>query len=214
MSRDVKRGYHSPLREAQARATRSSIRDAAHDLFFADGYAATTIKAIAQEAEVTPQTVYSQFKTKAGIAKEMLDVAIAGDEEPIPVASRDFFVRVLDDDIDGEERLRRYAHSCRRVLDGAGTAFEIIRRGADSDPELAEVWQVNQTARRDVVTTIVDRVLESDELRPGLRRAQAIDIVYLLHSPEVFNTLVEESGWSLDDYETWLGHSFCEQLLG
>ena len=214
MNQPVKRGYHSPRRAAQARATRSAIRAAAHDLFLADGYTATTIKAIADRAAVAPQTVYSQFGSKGAIAKEMLDVAIAGDEEPIPIAERDFFRRVQADGIDGAERLRRYAHSTRRVLDGAATAFEIVRRGADGDPELAELWESNQRVRRRVATDLVDRVLETDPLRPGLTHDQAIDLVYLLHSPEVFLVLVEESDWSLDAYEQWLANSFCEQLLG
>ena len=214
MSHSVKREYHSPLREAQARATRTAIRVAAHDLFLADGYAATTIKAIAERAEVSPQTVYSQFGTKAAIAKEMLDVAIAGDEEPIPIAQRDFFVRVNDDGIDGAERLGRYAHSCRRVFDGAGSAFEIVRRGADGDPELAALWENNQAVRRRVLTDLIGRVIDSDALRPELTVATAVDLAYLLHSPETFHILVEESGWSLDEYEDWLARSFCEQILG
>jgi hypothetical protein len=65
-----------------------------------------------------------------------------------------------------------------------------------------------------VVAALVDRVLETDQLRPELTREQAIDLAYLLHSPEVFHVLVEESGWSLDAYEQWLARSFCEQLLG
>ncbi len=214
MARPVKRTYNSPHREAQARATRNAIRVAAQDLFLSDGYGATTIKAIADRAEVAPQTVYSQFGTKAAIAKEMLDVAIAGDDEPIPIAERDFFIRVHEDGIDGCERLRRYAHSCRRVLDGAGSAFEIVRRGADGDPELAELWQTNQAVRRRVVAEIIDRVLETAAPRRGLDRDRAVDLAYLLHSPEVFHVLVEESGWSLDQYEEWLARSFVEQILG
>ena len=44
----VKTRYRSPLRDAQAAATRSSVLDAARDLFSADGYAPTTV------AEVRP----------------------------------------------------------------------------------------------------------------------------------------------------------------
>ena len=100
------------------------------------------------------------------------------------------------------------------MLDGAGTAFEIVRRGADGDPELAELWESNQLARRRVVTDLVDRVPETGSLRPDLTRDQAVDLVYLLHSPEVLHVLVEESGWTPDEYEAWLARSFCEQLLG
>src|SRR5262249_48744247 len=67
MSSIVKRPYHSPLRRAQAEETRNRILDAALRLFSGQGYAATTIAAIAAEAGVVPETVYATFRTKRGI---------------------------------------------------------------------------------------------------------------------------------------------------
>lgn len=209
----VKRSYNSPRRAAQARRTRAAIRRAAHDRFLADGYAATTITAIAAEADVAPQTIYGQFGTKAAIAKELLDVSIVGDEEPVPVAERPWFQRVLEDGIDGRERLRRYASAVRRIYSGAGTAFEIVRRGADSDAELAELWRKNQQARRGVVARILDAALEDAELRPGLTRDEAVDLFWVLHGPETFHQLCLDCGWTDDRYEAWLADALCEQLL-
>ena len=213
MPEAVKRAYHSPRRAAQARSTREAIRRAAHDLFVSAGYASTPITAIAAEAEVAPQTVYSQFGTKAAIVRELLDVSIVGDEEPIPVARRPWFQRVFDDGIDGHERLRRYASAVRRIYVGAGSTFEIIRRAADGDPDLAELWTANQRARRTVVTRILDAALADTELRHGLTRDEAIDLFWLLHGPEIFQLLTVECRWSPDRFEGWLGETFCEQLL-
>lgn len=213
MSPPVKRSYHSPRRAAQARSTRAAIREAARELFLREGYAATTITAIAGEAEVAPQTVYSQFGTKAAIAKELLDVSIVGDEEPVPVAGRPWFQRVFDDGIDGHERLRRYASAARRIYEGAGTAFEIVRRGADGDAELAELWRANQRARRDVVTRVLDAALADTDLRSDLTKDEAIDLFWVLHGPETFHLLCHDCGWTIDRYEIWLAEAFCEQLL-
>jgi AcrR family transcriptional regulator len=214
MSDVVKRQYHSPRRVAQAQGTREAIRRAAEELFAAEGYATTTITAIAAEADVAPQTIYSQFGTKAAIAKELLDVAIVGDEEPVPVAGRPWFQRVFDDGIDGQERLRRYASACRRIYSGAGTAFEIIRRGADSDGELAELWATNRRSRREVVGRILDAVLADSTLRADRTREEAVDLLWVLHGPEMFQFLAVDCGWSADRYEAWLADAFCEQLLG
>lgn len=213
MTGSVKRPYHSPRRAAQARSTRQAIRRAAHDLFVSDGYAATPITAIAEEAEVAPQTIYSQFGSKAAIVKELLDVSIVGDEEPVPVADREWFQRVFDPDIDGHERLRRYASAVRRIYVGAGSAFEIIRRAADGDADLAELWAANQQARRSVVSRILDAVLADTALRPGLSHDEAVDLFWLLHGPEVFNLLTVDCGWSADRFEAWLADTFCEQLV-
>lgn len=213
MTKAVKRQYHSPRRAAQARATREAIRRAAHTLFLAEGYAATTIVAIADEADVAPQTIYSQFGTKAAIVKELLDVSIVRDDEPVPVADRPWFQRVFDEGLGGHERLRRYASAVRRIYEGAGSTFEIIRRGADGDPELAELWATNQRARRMVVTRILDAVLVDSGLRTGVSRDEAVDLLWVLHGPEMFHLLTVECGWTSDRYESWLADTFCEQLL-
>ena len=52
MSQPAKR-YTSEIRDEQARRTRRAIVTAAHDLFLAQGYAATTIDAVAQAAHVS-----------------------------------------------------------------------------------------------------------------------------------------------------------------
>ena len=77
------RRYDSTRRQAQARATRLRIIEAATDLFVTHGYAATSIAAIADAADVAPQTIYAAFGTKAGLLGAAVDVAMAGDDEPI-----------------------------------------------------------------------------------------------------------------------------------
>ena len=208
-----KRSYNSPRREEQARATRTAIRHAAHDLFLAEGYAATTITAIADAAGVAPQTVYSQFGSKAALAKDLLDVSIVGDEDPVPVAERPWFRRVHEEGLTGHERLRRYAEAVRRIYVGAGSAFEIIRRGADSDTDLAELWGANRAARRQVVTDILDAALTAGELRSGLDHQRAVDLLWVLHGPELFRQLTVDCGWDPDTYEGWLADTMCEQIL-
>lgn len=213
MAGAVKRPYHSPRREAQARQTREAIRNAAHDLFIARGYSSTTITDIAGAAEVAAQTIYSQFGTKAAIVKELLDVSIVGDDDPVPVAGRPWFQRVYDDGIDGHERLRRYAGAVRRIYVGSGSTYEIVRRGADGDADLAEIWATNQRARRKVLGQILDAVLTDSRLRPGLERDEAIDLLWVLHGPEVFHMLTVDCGWSADRFESWLADAMCEQIL-
>ena len=63
----VKREYDSSRRQRQAAQTRADILQAARRLFSERGYAATTIEAIAAEAEVAEATVYAGFGSKRGI---------------------------------------------------------------------------------------------------------------------------------------------------
>src|SRR5947209_10351135 len=82
------RDYRSPRREEQARRTRRQVLDAARGEFLAAGYSGTTMRAVAMSAGVSLATVEQAFGTKSGLLKEVIDVAIAGDDEPIAVLDR------------------------------------------------------------------------------------------------------------------------------
>src|SRR6476660_5612155 len=84
----VARTYRSPQREEQARRTRQRVVDAATALFLRRGYAGATVPAIAAEAGVSVPTVELLFGAKARLLKAAIDVAIAGDDEPVPVLER------------------------------------------------------------------------------------------------------------------------------
>ena len=67
----TERPYSSVLREERARETRVRIRRAAAELFAEEGFADTTVAAIARRAGVAAPTVYSVFGSKAGIVVAM-----------------------------------------------------------------------------------------------------------------------------------------------
>ena len=72
-------------RRRRAARSRRRIVQAATARFAADGYAATTIGAIARDAGVATQTVYYDFGTKRNVLRAVLDAAIAGDDPSVPV---------------------------------------------------------------------------------------------------------------------------------
>jgi len=87
---EVKVAAAEGRRQKKARQTRRRILAAAAELFTRHGYTVTTIQQIAEQADVAWQTVYSVFGTKAAVLSAVFDVAVAGDDEPIPVAERPF----------------------------------------------------------------------------------------------------------------------------
>ena len=82
-----KRRYHSPLRDAQAAATRVRILEAALDEFVARGYPGTSVAAIARTAGVSPETIYATFGTKRGIVDALLE-EIDAEGRPQQAAAR------------------------------------------------------------------------------------------------------------------------------
>jgi AcrR family transcriptional regulator len=79
-------------REEYAEATRAAILEAAMERFTADGFAATTVDAVAEAARVTKGAVYHHFKDKA----ELLEAAFVVMEEEL-VATVTAAVEGIDD---------------------------------------------------------------------------------------------------------------------
>ena len=69
-------------------ATKARIVEAATRLFIEHGYLDTTVAAIANEAGVALQTLYLSFGSKVAILRATHDVAVVGDDAPIPVLDR------------------------------------------------------------------------------------------------------------------------------
>ncbi len=69
-------------RRERAKATRRRIAEAALARFSGQGYAATTMDAIAGDAGVAVQTVYFTFHTKAELLIAALKIAAVGRVQP------------------------------------------------------------------------------------------------------------------------------------
>src|SRR6266545_390642 len=139
-----KRRYHSPRRQAQAEATRRSILDAAQRLFEAQGYAATTMEAIADEAGVALKTVYVAFATKSRLLRALWDLLLKGDQADAPVAERPWYVEVLEEP-DPEQQLRLNARNSRIVKERIAGVLQTIRDAAPIDGDTAALWELIQT---------------------------------------------------------------------
>src|SRR6476659_6509325 len=98
MSPNVKRAgprqYDSSRRQARAQESRAAVLRAALDRFLEQGYSSTTIAQIAGDADVSVETVYKTFGNKAGLLKAVFDVAVAGDDEPVAMADREFVAQI------------------------------------------------------------------------------------------------------------------------
>lgn len=206
------RRYDSRRRRLQAAATRAEILDAALRLFEQRGYTATSMAAIAAEAGVALKTVYLAFQTKRGLLLALWHLLLRGDEEAVPVGDRPWFREVVDEQ-DPERLLRLNARNSRVVKERSGALLEILRSAAPADAELNVLWRRIQTEFYENQRSVVERLHALGALRPGLDVARGADILWTLNHPSVYGLLVGERGWTLDDFEEWLGDAFCAQLL-
>ena len=206
------RRYDSPHRREQAAATRREILDAAQRLFERQGYAATTMAAIAAEAGVALKTVYLAFDTKSGLLRALWNLRLRGDEDEAPVAAREWYREVVDEP-EPERQLRMNAHNSRVVKVRIGPLLEVIRSAAPVDPDIDALWQRIQTEFHANQHVIVETLHERRALTPGLTVDRATDILWTLNHPNVWQLLVGERGWTPEQYEQWCADTACSQLL-
>lgn len=200
-------------RAEKARATRRRMREAALRLFREHGYGATPMQAIADEAGVAVQTLYFTFGTKRALLSEILDIAIAGDEEPVATLDRPH-IQALMDDPDPVAQLRGQARITRLVYGRLAPALEVVRGAATADPDLADLWETSIKQRATVMERFIAALVTKTQLREGIDQAAAVDIALALQGPELYEFLVGRRGWSPDQYEQWLANALISQLLG
>jgi AcrR family transcriptional regulator len=217
MPKDVKaptrsaRPYRSTLRADQARETRRRIRDAADALFLENGYVATSMDDIAKAADVSRQTVFSAFGSKANLLKEAFDVRLAGDDKPVSLAERPETERILahtDPDALLRAQADFYIVTTLRVL----PLWPAMVAGAATDPACADVLAFFDRGRLEGPGAIVDVLAERGHLRKGLSRKKGKEAMYLLTNPNVTHDALER-GWSVRDLQRWLGDCLVAVLL-
>jgi len=198
-----RRRYESPLRDQQARQTRRAIVAAATQLFVARGYAGTSLADIAAHASVARPTAFAAFGSKAALLREVVDQALAGDDEPVPVADRPWF-RPVWEGRTPEAVLAAYAEVCRIIGGRAADVFEVVRQAADEGPELAGLWEAMERNRRAGAAMVIDRIAEIAPGSPCLDRDRAVDVVWMFNDPSHYRSLVRARGWSEREYTAWI----------
>jgi AcrR family transcriptional regulator len=213
MAERVKRRYDSSRRRAQAEATRADILDAAQRLFERHGYAGTTMEAIAAEAGVALKTTYVAFSTKSGLLRALWNHLLRAGRDDTPVAAQQWYRDIVAEP-DPERKLRMAAHSSRLVKQRIAGVLEVIRTAAPLDADIAALWDRIQTEFHANQRVIVDSLAEADALAQGLDPERAADVLWTLNHPNLWQLLVEERGWSPEDYERWFADTAIAQLLG
>lgn len=206
------RPYRSAVREESARRTRRAVVSAAAELFVARGYARTSLADVAASAGVARPTVFAAFGSKPALLRQVLDEALAGDDEPVPVAERPWFRPVFEARTPAGV-LDAYAGVCTLIGSRAARIFETVRRAADDAPETAQIWETLLRNRRAGARMVVDRAATLGPLRQGSDVERATDALWIFNDPAHYDALVLRHGWSEDLFREWLAGQMRHTLL-
>ena len=207
------RRYRSSLRSEQTAAGRRRILDAAGALFREHGYLGTTIAQIAAAAGVSTQSVYNMAGGKAELLKAVYDVAVAGDDEPVPMAQRPA-IQAMIAAPDPRQALALYARLGREIAQRTHRLVTVILAQAATGDAAQTELAAQIEAQRAIGTAATARHLASRfGLRPGLTEQAAADILWTLTAPDIVERLITQRNWPWDTYEHWLADTMASSLL-
>jgi len=170
------------------------------------------MRAVAADADVALPTVELAFGTKARLLKAVIDTAIAGDDEPVPMLARQWATRA--ESMTGPAEFaaaiaKQLAESAQRAAALTLAALEAARTDAD----IAAVAAQLMTQREVMAAWLVDGLARRSPLRDGADRAAATDSVWALMDPALFCRLTGDRHWSAARFRDWFTDAILRLLL-
>ncbi|MGH9891146.1 MAG: TetR/AcrR family transcriptional regulator [bacterium] len=181
--------------------TRRRILQATWQLIEERG-SAMSLGDVAERAEVSRQAIYLHFKDRAGLLIALvryMDEVLAVEELAAPVFEAPT----------AEEALRRLMHLHSVLMPKIDSVARVLEAAQDQGEALAAAWRDRMANRKQAHLAIVRRNAEEGRLSEGWTVEAAADLLDTLTKPGPWRELIQESGWTADQYEDRI-----TQLLG
>lgn len=205
MSSLTKRKYNGEFRRAQATALRERILAAAKRLFARRGIDGVTIDELAQAAGVSAATVYSAFKSKAGVLEALIERTFFG-EAYAAVAEQ------LKTTTDPLELLAITAEISRVIFDTEKAEIGLIRGASLFSSDLKRVDAEFEAKRCDLQEPRAKLLVKTFPAARKLGLEKVRDIMWMLTGRDIYRMCVMERGWSSDEYQAWLTKTLIQAL--
>ncbi len=203
------RHYDASRRRLKAAQRRRTVLEAAQELFFSQGYAATTIAGIAAAAGVSPETVYKGFGGKPGLVRELRAHALLG-TGPVPAEDRSDQLRDL---ADPRAVVKGWAKLAAEVAPRVAPILGLVREAAVLDPTLRELEDELDSDRLRRMRANARFLADAGHLRPGVSLPQATDVLFAVSSQEMYDLLVVRRGWTTRRYSNFVATTLENALL-
>ena len=195
---------------AQAARTRTRILEAASELFLERGYARTTMKDIAAQANVARDTVHAIFGSKARVLTALIDLRLVPDGTVANVTQTPD-AQAVRDEVDQHKQIELFAKFIAGISTELRPVFEILRTASAVEPEMAEVFEEMDRFRLSNMQTYAQWIAARGPLRVSSR--QAGEIIWALASLDVGRMLCDEIGWTESEHARWLSDTLIRTLL-
>jgi len=171
----TRRRYTSSRRDEQARQTRAAIVDAAQLLLLRDGFAVTTVAAIAAAAEVSVETIYKTFGGKPGMVRAICERGLAG-EGPIPAETRSDELQSRE--IDPRVIIRGWGRLATEVSPLVAPILLLLRAAAATDPDMRRLQSELDDRRLTRMLSNAGALAAAGHLRDGVDVDHAAEVMW------------------------------------
>ena len=206
-----RRRYVTPKRDRRAAATRAAILAAAEELFLREGYTRTSMKAVAIRAGVSERTMYLAFATKASLLRQVIQLAVQGDEALTPISERPEWRAVVVGATD--EVFDRFAALSTTTMTRTADIIALGESAASTDPELVEYRDRAHAATRADLRALATELNRRGALGPGISEQDTVDTLYALATNEsIFLRLTRQCGWTPERYADLIARTLTATL--
>ena len=195
--------------EEERQATRSRVVEAARKLFLANGYVATTMAEIAQEAGVALQSVYSAGQSKADLLHLVTDLAVAGDDQEVTLLERPSYAAIAAES-NPVRQVEMVAALIAATMERLAPVWVAYREAAAVDTKAAANLVAAHQRRHETFAGLITMI---PELRLRRSAEDATDSAWAIGSIDVFLLLRSIQGWDAPRYAEWLRRTLVDQLL-
>jgi AcrR family transcriptional regulator len=211
VDRGVKRRrYDASRRRVEAARSHARVLEVAERLLLSNGYAATSVAAVATAAGVSAELIYKAFGGKAGLVREIQRRGLLGAG---PVAAPERSDAVSATDIDARSLLREWTRLSTEVAPRVAPIMLLVRSAAETDADLADLLEQMAAQRLDRMALNAERLTAHAGVRRDLTIEQIRDVMWTYTSPDLYDLLVGQRGWTVDQYRDFLFHGLSGQLL-
>lgn len=206
------RTYASSVRDHNAASTRVSILAAARSLFELQGYRGTTVKQIAERAEVNVDTIYHTIGRKPALMRELVETSLSGRDEAVPAQQRGYVEQIRSVASAGE-KIDIYCQALVHIQERLAPIFLALRDAAATDDACRDLWKEISERRSHNMLEFAADLRMTGEVREDLDDRMVADIIWSMNAAEYWAQLVGERGWTPTMFADWLCDAWRRLLL-
>jgi AcrR family transcriptional regulator len=205
-----RRKYDASGRQARARETQRTVIRAAQKLFVERGYGRTTMADVAEEAGVSVETVYANFRNKPTLLHRVWDITIGGDDEEVVFHERPEVIAVRTEP-DLAKRLMMHAKLSTQTARRMTPFLLAVQGAAGNEPAAAEMLDEIGRQRLAGMSVMAKEAKKSGQL--AVSEEECRDVVWAFTDGMLWHRLVNERGWTDERFAEWVGNVWVDRLV-